>query len=430
MSAPGTSVRAGIVVTGTEVLTGRTSDRNGPWVSERLGELGVEVAQITVVGDRQEDLEAALRFLSDQGMDLIVTTGGLGPTADDLTAETVARFAGRPLRLDEAMAAKITAIIEEFARRMRFDPEGVRAGTEKQAMVPEGATALDPVGTAPGLVVPAGDTVVIVLPGPPRELQGMWDRAIATAEVAARIDRAPALETASMKMFGVPESTLAKSLREIGAELPIERLEITTCLRRGAELEIDVRYLADDHGLLQGLFGGLRARHERFIYTERGESIDDLVAAALSGRRLAVAESCTAGLLAARITDRPGSSAYFAGGVVAYSNQAKEQLLGVDRGLIESRGAVSPEVALAMADGTLDRFEADTAVGVTGVAGPDGGTEEKPVGYVCICVKTADGRVLARDPKLPGGRGDVRDRSVSVALHMLRRLLLGEELPL
>ncbi len=430
MSGAESAVRAGIIVTGTEVLTGRTSDRNGPWVSERLGELGVEVAHLTVVGDRPEDLEAALSFLAERGMDLIVTTGGLGPTADDLTAEVVARFAGRTLRLDESMEAKITAIIEEFARRMKFDPEGVREGTRKQAMVPEGAIALDPVGTAPGLVVPAGEAVVIVLPGPPRELQGMWERAIATDQVAAQIERAPALQTASMKMFGVPESTLAKSLREIGAELPIERLEITTCLRRGAELEIDVRYLADDHGLLEGLFTGLRVRHESFIYTERGETIDDLVAAALSGRRLALAESCTAGLLAARITDRPGSSAYFTGGVVAYSNEAKAELLDVPEELIATHGAVSPEVALAMADGALARFGADTAVGVTGVAGPDGGTEEKPVGYVCICVKTAEGRVLARDPKLPGGRGDVRDRSVSVSLHMLRRLLRGEELPL
>lgn len=430
MSASGTGVRAGIVVTGTEVLTGKTTDRNGPWVSERLGELGVEVAHITVVGDRPEDLEAALAFLSDRGMDLIFTTGGLGPTADDLTAEVVARFAGRPLLLDESMQTKITAIIEEFARRMRFDPEGVREGTRKQAMVPEGATALDPVGTAPGLVVPAGDAVVVVLPGPPRELQGMWGAAIATAEVAAQIERAPDLETASMKMFGVPESTLAKSLREIGAEIPIERLEITTCLRRGAELEIDVRYPSGDRALLEGLFTGLRVRHESFIYTELGETIDALVAAALSSRKLAVAESCTAGLLAARITDQPGSSVYFAGGVVAYSNQAKVEMLGVPKRLIGGHGAVSPEVALAMADGALARFDADTAVGVTGVAGPEGGTAEKPVGYVCICVKTADGRVLARDPKLPGGRGDVRDRSVSVSLHMLRRVLLGEELPL
>ena len=424
------SVRAGIVVTGTEVLTGRTSDRNGPWVSERLGELGVEVSHITVVGDRAEDLEASLRFLVEGGVELIVTTGGLGPTADDLTTEVVAAFAGRELELDEAMEARITAIIAEFAKRMKFDPEGARDGTRKQAMIPAGARPLDPIGTAPGIVVPAGEQVVIVLPGPPRELRGMWPAAIAAPEVAAILERAPELRTAEMKMFGIPESTLAKSLREIGATEPIERLEITTCLRRGAELEIDVRYEAGDVGVQEALFAGLRERHGPFIYTERGESIDELVAAALSGRRLGLAESCTAGLLAARIADRPGASAYFAGGAVTYSDAAKTEVLGVAPELLAAHGAVSPEIAEAMADGALDRFGADVAVGVTGVAGPDGGTEAKPVGYVCICAKTAEGRVLARDPKLPGGRDDVRDRSVSVSMHMLRRLLLGEELPL
>lgn len=424
------SVRAGIVVTGTEVLTGRISDRNGPWVSEALGELGVEVSHITVVGDRPEDLSGALRFLAGEGVELIVTTGGLGPTADDLTTEIVAEFAGVELVLDTEMEARITAIIAEFAKRMKFDPEGARDGTRKQAMIPEGATPLDPVGTAPGVVVRAAETVVVVLPGPPRELQGMWPKAIATPEVAGLLERAPDYETVTMKMFGVPESTLAKSLREIGAEVELERLEITTCLRRGAELEIDVRYERGDEDLLEELFAGLRERHGRFIYTESGETIDELLAAALSGRTLAVAESCTAGLLAARITDRPGSSAYFAGGVVAYSNAAKIELLGVDPGLIETEGAVSPAVAEAMADGALARFGADFGVGITGVAGPDGGTEQKPVGYVCICVKGADGGMIARDPKLPGGRGDVRERSVAVAIHMLRRLLAGEELPL
>jgi nicotinamide-nucleotide amidase len=424
------SVRAGIVVTGTELLTGTTTDRNGPWVAERLSELGFEVGQLLLVGDRREDLRTALAFLADQGADLIVTTGGLGPTADDITAETVADFAGRQMRLDQEMEAKIAAIIAGFARRMRFDPEGVEVGTRKQAMVPEGAVALDPVGTAPGLVVPAGETLIVVLPGPPRELQGMWPAALATAEVAALLERAPDTATGSMKMFGVPESTLAKSLREIGEELPIERLEITTCLRRGAELEIDVRHLDSDRGLLEGLFAGLRERHADFIYTERGETIDELVAAGLSDHRIAVAESCSAGLLAARLTDRPGASAYFAGGVVAYSNEAKRDLLGVSADLIETEGAVSPAVAEAMADGALERFGADVGVGITGVAGPEGGTEAKPVGYVCICAKTADGRILARDPKLPGGRDDVRERSVSVAMHMLRWLLAGREPPI
>src|ERR1044071_5282128 len=176
------TVRAGIVVTGTEVLTGRISDRNGPWVSERLAERGVEVAHILIVADRPDDLEAALRFLADEGMDLIVTSGGLGPTADDLTAEIVGRFAGREMLLDTDMEAKIREILRRFARNrsFKFDEEAVMEANRKQAMVPEGATALDPIGTAPGLVVPAGERVVIVLPGPPRELQPTRPRALET----------------------------------------------------------------------------------------------------------------------------------------------------------------------------------------------------------------------------------------------------------
>lgn len=423
------SVRAGIVVTGTEVLSGRVTDRNGPWVSQRLGELGVDVAHLTCVGDRPGDLEGALRFLADAGMDLIVTTGGLGPTADDLTAEVVARFAGREMVLDEAMEARISAIVADFARRMSFDPEGLREGTRKQAMVPEGSVALDPAGTAPGLVVEAGETTVVVLPGPPRELQAMWPAAVASEPFARLLAGAEAFANASMKMFGIPESTLAKSLREIGLDVDLDQLEITTCLRSGAELEIDVRYRGEAEPLRARLFEGLRERHSTHIYTEQGESIDQLVAGLLVGHRIALGESCSAGKLGARLTDVPGSSGYFAGGVVAYSDEAKVELLGVPAELIAERGAVSPGVAEALADGAMERFGADLGVGITGVAGPGGGTEEKPVGYVCICVKSADGRMLARDPQLPGRRDDVRDRSVSVAMHMIRRLLLDQELP-
>ena len=212
-------IRAGIVVTGTEVLTGRISDSNGPWVSEQLAGRGVEVAHILVVADRPDDLEAALRFLAAEGMDLIVTTGGLGPTADDLTGEVVARFAGRPLLLDEAVEEKIAEILRGFARRggFDFDEEAVMEANRKQAMVPEGAIALDPVGTAPGLVVPAGERVVIVLPGPPRELRPMWPAALETEPVQAVLARATPLRGYTLRMFGVPESEIAKSLREIEA---------------------------------------------------------------------------------------------------------------------------------------------------------------------------------------------------------------------
>jgi nicotinamide-nucleotide amidase len=423
------SVRAGIVVTGTEVLTGRITDRNGPWISERLEERGVDVAHIMTVGDRPHDLEAALRFLAAEGVELVVTSGGLGPTADDLTAEVVGRFAGREMVLDEGMEERIAAILRSFARRLRFDPEALREANRKQAMIPEGATTIDPAGTAPGLVVPADSAVVIVLPGPPRELHAMWPQALATDAVGRVLSRAGEYRTSTMRLFGIPESELAKSLREIETEVDLSPLEITTCLRQ-AELVVDIRHRPEDEALSEQVRQAIAERHGRFVFSADGESVDEQVARLLAGRRLALAESSTAGKLAARITDRPGASAYLAGGVVAYSNQSKSELLGVPPELIAERGAVSPQVAEAMADGALERFDADVACGITGIAGPEGGTEEKPVGYVCLCVKESGGRKIARDPVLPGQRADVRDRSVAVAMHLLRSLMRDEEPPL
>jgi nicotinamide-nucleotide amidase len=422
-------VRAGIVVTGTEVLTGRVRDRNGPWISERLGELGVEVTHILCVGDRRPDLEAALGFLASEGVSLIVTSGGLGPTADDLTAEVVASFAGRELVLDRDMEERIAEILAGFAQRLRFDAEALREANRKQAMVPRGAVAIDPAGTAPGLVVPTEGPTVIVLPGPPRELQQMWPQALETAEVKAVLERAQPYRTASVRLFGIPESELAKTLREISEQVDLAPLEITTCLRR-AELEVDVRYRPGADDAAQRLVEGIVARHERFVFSRDGSSIDEQVASLLRGRRVGLAESCTAGLLSARLTEVPGASEYLVGGVVAYSDRAKRELLGVPPELIERHGAVSPEVAEAMTDGALARFDAGLAVGITGIAGPEGGSEAKPVGYVCICVKTDAGSTLARDPVLPGNRAEIRDRSTTLAMHLVRRLLRGEEFPL
>jgi len=422
-------VRAGVVVTGTEVLTGRVTDRNGPWISERLGELGLEVTHILCVGDRRPDLEAALRFLAAEGADLIVTSGGLGPTADDLTAEVVAEFAGRELVLDEEMEEKIAAILAGFARRLRFDADALREANRKQAMVPEGAVTIDPAGTAPGLVVPTPGPTVIVMPGPPRELQAMWPKALRTDPARAIIERAEPYRTASVRIFGIPESELAKTLREIGEDVDLSQLEVTTCLRR-AEIEVDIRYRPGAAEAAEQVIEEIVSRHCRFVFSRDGTSIDEQVAELLRGRRIGLAESSTAGLLAARLTEIPGASAYVAGGIVAYADEAKRDLLDVPAELIEAHGAVSPPVAEAMADGALARFEADVSVGITGIAGPGGGTEEKPVGYVCICVKAGDGLKLARDPVLPGDRAEIRDRSTTVAMHMLRRFLNGEEFPL
>jgi nicotinamide-nucleotide amidase len=424
------AARAGIVVTGTEVLTGRVRDRNGPWLSDRLLELGVELAHITICGDRPEDIEAQLRFMADQGVDLILTSGGLGPTADDMTVEVVARFMERPLVLDEEVEQKIADILRPLMKRLgNVDFNAIREANRKQALIPEGAFVIDPVGTAPGVVVP-GRPVVVVLPGPPRELQPMW-RVAAGMEV---VDEALAGRTRyaqdTMRLFGIPESAIAETLRVAEGEIDgFDRLEITTCLRRG-EVEVVTRREPAGEEAYSALVDLVRERHDHHLFSVDGSTIDEQVVALLAGRWIATAESCTAGLLAARLTERPGSSEYVAGGVVAYANEAKSELLGVDPVLIERFGAVSVEVAEAMAEGALRRFEADTAVSVTGIAGPGGGTEDKPVGTVCWSVKLADGGSLTRSALVPGDRADIRDRSTTVAMHLLRRVLSGEKAPL
>jgi nicotinamide-nucleotide amidase len=422
------SVRAGIVVTGTEVLSGIIRDENGPWLSERLRGLGVSLAHVMVVGDRPDDLHAALRFLAGEGMDLIITTGGLGPTADDLTAEVVASFADRELSVDPALEERVWQIVARMRGRWpEASEEGMRAGTRKQALVPRGAWVLEPVGTAPGLVV-VGEGVppVLVLPGPPGELRPMWEVALGLDPVREVLGRAGALAQRIMRIAGVPESELARMLRE--APVPLDRLEITTCLRRG-ELEIATVFepeAADDYRALET---AVLERFGKRVFSRDGATIDEIVAGLLMGppeRTVAVAESCTGGLMAARLTDRAGSSAYVLGGVVVYSNEAKVTHAGVPPTLIERFGAVSPEVAAALAEGAAERFGADVGIGITGIAGPGGGTPEKPVGTVCLCISGPGGATrLERTLHLPGDRAAVRDRTTTAVMHLLRRVLLA-----
>ncbi len=421
--------RAGIVVTGTEVLSGIIADRNGPWLAERLRERGVDLAHVMIVGDRRGDLRAALDFLAREGMDLVITSGGLGPTADDLTAEVVAEFTGRPMSLDEALEGRIGKILERLRARWRHvDESAMRAGNRKQAMVPAGAFVLEPVGTAPGLVVPGDGLLVVVLPGPPGELQPMWAAALETDALRGVLEGAPVLEQRIMRLFGPPESEIARTLRDAAADgVPLERLEITTCLRRG-EIEIATVFspaAAADYEAFEAAVG---ERHGDALFARAGETIDELVAAALLGppvRTVATAESCTGGLMAARLTDRAGSSAYALGGITAYSNEAKVALAGVPEELIERHGAVSPEVARALADGAVERFGADVGIGITGIAGPGGGTPEKPVGMVCVCLAERGGSRIERTLQLPGGRAMVRERTTTVTMHLLLRLLDG-----
>jgi nicotinamide-nucleotide amidase len=426
------SARAGIVITGTEVLSGIITDRNGPWLSERLREAGIDLESIMIVGDRREDMRSALTYFAEEGVDLVVTSGGLGPTADDLTAEVVGEFQGRAMVLDEPLEERIAEILKPLTARFpNLDKEAVRMSNRKQAVIPEGATVLEPVGTAPGLVVPPVDgdgPTVLVLPGPPRELQAMWRTALDTQPFRIATRGAVTYETRILRLFGIPESEIAADLRAIEeAGVDLSPLEVTTCLRRG-EIEVSTRFEPHAKKAYARLEDAIAERHPDELFSRDGETIDDLVAELLAAgpHTIATAESCTGGGLAVRLTDRAGSSAYVLGGLVVYSNEAKAALAGVDPAVIERVGAVSVEVAEALADGAIARVGAELGVGITGIAGPDGGTEEKPVGTVCISVARRDGARLTRRVRLPGGRSDIRDRSVTTALHLIRRLLLGE----
>jgi nicotinamide-nucleotide amidase len=316
--------------------------------------------------------------------------------------------------------------------------------------VPDGATVLEPVGTAPGLVVPpsaagelgaAGPTVV-VLPGPPRELQPMWRVAVETEAFRAATAGAGSFAWRIMRLFGVPEPAIAETL--LAAErdgLALAPLEITTCMRRG-EIEIATRYAVADEPAYDAFERYVARRHGPRLFATDGATVDAQVAALLLGERgaggvgdeaahpprtIATAESCTGGLLAGRLTERAGSSAYVLGGLVVYSNAAKVALAGVSSATLERVGAVSQEVAEQLADGAIARLGSDVGVGVTGIAGPGGGTPEKPVGLVWVSVALRDGPRLTRRLSLPGSRFDVRDRTTTIALHMIRRLLLDAD---
>lgn len=424
-------MRAGILVTGTEVLTGAVSDRNGPWLSMRLQEVGVDVAQICIVGDRPTDMRAALEQMRAQGLGLIVTSGGLGPTADDRTVEELAGWLGLPLRLDEDLERRIEQIVRPLRARSAIATEALAAGNRKQATIPEGAIVLEPVGTAPGLVIapvgPRPAPTVVVLPGPPRELQPMWQAALEVQALRDALDGVEQVKLRTIRMFGMPESELAQTLREAESEqVPLHELEVTTCQHRG-ELEVTTRVRKGAERAYTQLASFLASRHPQEVFSTDGRTVDELVAESLRGRcTIATAESCTGGMLAARLTDLPGSSEYVKGAIVAYANEVKVQRAGVDADLLERHGAVSAEVASALAQGARTAMDANVGVGITGVAGPGGGTEEKPVGLVWLAVAGPGDSGMVRSVRLPGGRPEVRERAVTVAMHLILRALSAD----
>jgi nicotinamide-nucleotide amidase len=410
---PTVAPTSAIIVTGSELVRGDRTDRNGPFLARELVRLGLEPALIAIVGDEEEELEAALA----EGLraDLCVVSGGLGPTHDDRTVELLARVAGLPLEVDAGLRAEIEAISRAVAERLRRPYADFEVGVLKQATLPAGAESLGLAGTAPGLVLQAGEAAVVVLPGPPAELQRLWPSALETEPVRGVLRRAAPREHRVLRFYGASESEVARALAEAGGEPP--GVTATICAR---DFEIHV----DLYGPAEEVADALRKRLDSRLFAEDELGVEALVLELCRSRgwTLATAESCTGGMVAARLTSVAGSSDVFVGSVVAYANDVKQRELGVDAETLARHGAVSAETAAAMVAGARQRLRADVAVAVTGVAGPGGATPEKPVGLVYVHAETPE---ASHGIEFTYGqdRDSIRRRATVAALHLLRRLL-------
>jgi nicotinamide-nucleotide amidase len=414
--------RALVVVTGSELVRGERTDRNGPFLAGEALKNGLDPARITIVGDSPAELERALR----EGLeaDACLVSGGLGPTHDDRTVELVARAAGLELVVDEALEQEIESISRAVAERLRRPYGDFASGVTKQATRPAPAVSIGLAGTAPGLVfrAPTG-CVVVVLPGPPGELRRLWPNALASEPMRELLARTQPPGRHVLRLFGVSESAVARAFEEAGGDG--EGVEATICARE-FEIHVDLVVEPGAEERAAALEAGLSARLGHWLFARDERRVEELVLSLCraKGLRLATAESCTGGMVAARLTSVPGSSASFVGAVVPYADEVKRSELDVPEELLAEHGAVSAEVAGAMAEGARRRLGADVAVTVTGVAGPDGGTAEKPVGRVYLHAAGPDGFV-ARVLDLPGEREQIRVRATVTALHLLRALLTG-----
>jgi nicotinamide-nucleotide amidase len=411
--------RAVVVVTGSELVRGDRRDLNGPFLAAELLRRGIEPARIVIVGDREEELAHAI----EEGLraDLCVTSAGLGPTHDDRTVELVARAAGVGLHVDEELEREIAGISRAFARRMNRPYVDFEPGVRKQATIPDGALSLGLAGTAPGLVLEAGECVVVVLPGPPAELQRLWRSAVESEPVRRVFARAQPPDVRLLRFFGASESAVAKALADAGGDG--DGVEATICAR-DFEIHVDMYVQPGAAARADKLMSRLVEPLERYLFSRDERRVEEIVLDACRerGLTLATAESCTGGMVAERLTSVPGSSQVFLGGVVAYADQVKAAELGVPEEVLERHGAVSAETAAAMAAGARERLGADVAVAVTGIAGPGGGSEEKPVGLVYLHAESPSGSRGA-DFVFPGDREGIRRRAAVTALHLVRRLL-------
>jgi nicotinamide-nucleotide amidase len=405
--------RAAVLVTGSELVRGSRRDANGPFLAEELTRLGLEPQRITIVGDDPDRLEEAIR--EGLSADLLVTSGGLGPTHDDRTVELVARAAGLEAPVDEELAREIEAISRAVAERFNRPYAEFEAGVRKQATVPAGGRVIGIAGTAPGLVLDTDGAVVVILPGPPPELQRLWRAALEDDAVRQVLGRAQAPERHVLRTYGVSESAVSRALAEAGGEP--EGVEATICAHDG-EIWVEL------FGPGEALASKLREALGPAVFAEDDSPLEELILdlAREQGLTLGLAESCTGGLVVARLTSVPGASDVLRGGIVAYENEVKLAQLGVPEEILVAHGAVSAETAAAMAEGARTSLDADVAVAVTGIAGPGGGTPEKPVGLVHIHA-AGPSRALARELDLPGDREAIRRRATAAALHLLRALL-------
>ena len=404
--------RAGIIAVGSEMLTPSKVDTNSLFITEQLNLLGIQVAFKTIVGDERGDLDFAVREALER-VDLLVCCGGLGPTDDDLTRPVVADVVQRRLVEDETITSRI---------RARFEGRGLQMPeiNRRQAMVPEGARVLaNANGTAPGLWIDHGDRVVLLLPGPPRELKPMM-----TSVADLLRDRAGGMSLVRrvIKITGRSESHVEEAMQPLYAEWSRARVPIAaTILASLGQIELHLSACcaarAEAEAALAAAVEQVRGALGLHVYSIDGRGLEEVVGAMLAERTLtiAVAESCTGGLIASRLTDVPGSSRYVERGIVSYSNLAKTELLGVSEALLKAHGAVSEPVAKAMAEGIRSRSGVDIGIGVTGIAGPDGGTAEKPVGMVCIAAAAAGREAIhvpvrrrTRDGQVPGVTGGAR----------------------
>ncbi|NLY19197.1 MAG: competence/damage-inducible protein A [Clostridiaceae bacterium] len=408
---------AEILAVGTELLLGQIANTNAQYISQRLAELGISVFFHSVVGDNPARLEETLKRALDRS-DIVITTGGLGPTKDDLTKEVIAKAMNRKLVFHEDILEKVR---DFFMRKHRI----MVKNNEKQAYMPDNSLVIPNLnGTAPGCIIEEGEKAVIMLPGPPNEMQPMFNESVFPY---LKQKTGLVLVSKMLKIFGIGESEMESRLIDL-----IEKQNNPTIAPYVSQGEVTVRVTArcpdkeEALKLLNPVVNDIKERLGDFVYSEEGETLEQVVFNLLNEKKLvmATAESCTGGLLAGRITSLPGASGVFDKGFITYSNKSKVDELGVNQETIDKFGAVSRETALEMVNGLRKKTSAQVCVSITGIAGPGGGTPDKPVGLVYIGVSVGD-RVVCKSYDLMGNRERIRNGACMRALDIIRRLILG-----